>query len=327
MTNMATQNYGMRSFRSASDVREFRLVTLDSASAVKLAGANDLLIGVTFAPRDNDGFISVRNRDSGTFKVAVALGKSVAVGDVVKAAANGAVEATEGAGIAVAVTGGTSSASDCAIIECAWIFQKDEVGTDYGGLIVTRTLGDVYAIDDQTAPEAGGEYQVPEGTSRITIDRATVTGAVTLLPPSDAPSVILITQRGGAYNAVTWGASNLGVCPIYLMIRADDEWTHVPLDEVFEYRMQNTVVDLDGVGGNVSVPAGAGQVNCDNLTAAVTLKFDGAFYPQIININNDDPAYDVTIESEAGDITVAHDGAAVIVNAGGLLINTNITQA
>jgi len=322
---MATQNYGMRSFRSASDVREFRLVTLDSAGAVKLAGANDLLIGVTFAARDNDGFISVRNRDSGTFKVAVALGKSVAVGDVVKAAGNGAVEATEGAGIAVAVTGGTSSASDCAIIECAWIFQKDEVGTDYGGLIVTRTLGDVYAIDDQTALEAGGEYQVPEGTSRITIDRATVTGAVTLLPPSDAPSVILITQTGGTYNAVTWGASNLGVCPMYLMIRVDDAWTHVPLADAFEYRMQNATIELDSVGGNVSVPAGAGQVNLDNLTGAVTLKFDGAFYPQIIVVTNDDTTYDATIESDAGNITVEKESYAVIANIGSYLVKTNIT--
>ena len=325
MTNMATQNYGMRSFRSASDVQEFRLVTLDSAGAVKLAGANDLLIGVTPAPRDNDGFISVRNRDSGTFKVAVALGKSVAVGDVVKAAGNGAVEATEGAGIAVAVTGGTSSASDCAIIECAWIFQKDEVGTDYGGLIVTRTLGDVYAIDDQTAPETGGEYQVPEGTSRITIDRATVTGAVTLLPPSDAPSVILITQRGGAFDTVHWGTNNLGVCPMYLMIRTDDEWTRIPLADAFEYQMQNTTIDLDGVGGNVSVPAGAGQVNCDNLTAAVTLKFDGAFYPQLIVVTNDDKTYNVTIESEAGDITVEKESDAVIGKTGSYLVKTNIT--
>jgi len=322
---MATQNYGMRSFRAASDVQEFRLVTVDSAGVAKLAGASDPLIGVTPAPRDNDGFISVRNRDSGTFKVAVALGKSVAVGDVVKAAANGAVEATEGAGIAVAITGGTSSASDCAIIECAWIFQKDEVGTDYGDLIARRTLGDVYAIDDQTAPEAGGEYQVPEGTSRITIDRATVTSAVTLLPPDDAPSVILITQRGGAYNAVTWGASNLGVCPMYLMIRVDDEWTHVPLDEAFEYRMQNTTIELDGVGGIISVPVGTGQVNLANLTGAVTLKFDGAFYPQIISVTNEDTTYDATIVSDAENITVAKESSAVIMNIGSYLVKTNIT--
>lgn len=321
---MATQNYGMRSFRSASDVQEFRLVTLDSAGAVKLAGANDLLIGVTFAARDNDGFVSVRNRDSGTFKVAVAPGKSVAVGDVVKAAANGAVEATEGAGIAVAITGGTSSASDCAIIECAWIFQKDESGTDYGDVIAMRTLGDVFEINAQTV-HADLKYKVPDGTSMITIDRATVIGAVPLLPPDDAPTVILISQTGGTYDTVHWGTNNLGVCPMYLMVRTDDEWTRIPLADAFEYRMQNTTIELDGVGGIISVPVGTGQVNLDNLTGAVTLKFDGAFYPQIIAVTNDDTTYDATIVSDAENITVAKESYAFIVNIGSYLVKTNIT--
>ena len=182
-------------------------------------------------------------------------------------------------------------------------------------LVDVRTLGDVFFIDAQTEDEEG-VYQVPDGTSIVSIDREVLSGEVKLLPPADAPSVILIVQAGGDLDAVKWDDKTLNLCPMNLLVRYGTKWTNAPLANAFEYRMKNETFTITGEQGTVEVPAGTGAIVCTGLADAVTLDLSGDFYPQVILINNAVGGHAVTFEGK----TIDAAGMGVFVNFGGTWI-------
>lgn len=179
-------------------------------------------------------------------------------------------------------------------------------------LVDDRTLGDVFTVDDQTDDDEGA-YQVPDGTSVVSIDRETLSGEVKLLPPADAPSVILVVQSGGDLDVVKWDDDALNLCPMNLLVRYGAEWVNAPLASAFEYRMKNETFTITGEQGTVEVPAGTGAVVCDGLTDAVTLDMTGSFYPQVILINNVVGGHAVTFEGN----TIDAAGISGFANFGG----------
>jgi hypothetical protein len=322
---MATQNLGYKSYLASDGVKPFRIVKADDTGGIVLADAGDAFVGVTMGDVDYAGYIAVRNKDAGTFKVEVAASKAVAVGDLVKPDATGAVEESDDGSnaIGVALTAGTSTATDGAIVECAWLSAP--LGSGNGGgdtsaletLVDVRTLGDAFVIDDQTDDDEGA-YQVPDGTSVVSIDRETLSGEVKLLPPADAPSVILVVQAGGDLDAVKWDDDALNLCPLDLLIRTGTHgWVEAPLDNAFEYRMNNETFTITGEQGTVEVPAGTGAVVCEGLTDAVTLDMTGSFYPQVIIINNAVGGHAVTFEGN----TIDAAGISIFVNFGGTWVS------
>lgn len=191
-------------------------------------------------------------------------------------------------------------------------------------LLDTRTLGDMYTVDDSTDEVDGspGTYQVPDGTSIVTVNWEGIAAEVTLLRPDDAPSVILVAHGGDYMEKVLhWGSDTLSVCPMNLLIRAGADWMQVPLANAFEYRMKNDVFTYDGTEDTepktVSVPAGTGRIDCENLAQDVTLKINGVFYPQLIGIGNKDNS---TGNVVFNGVTVEPDEFAVIMNLGSMWI-------
>ena len=187
-------------------------------------------------------------------------------------------------------------------------------------LLDTRTLGDIYTVDDSTDEVDGspGTYQVPDGTSIVAINWEGIAAEVTLLQPDDAPSVILVVHGGDYMEKVLhWGSDTLSVCPMNLLIRAGADWMQVPLAWAFEHRMKNDVFTYDGAEDTepktVSVPAGTGRAVFENLAEDVTLELDGAFYPQLILINNTEGGHTVTFEGN----TINAGGVAAFLNFGG----------
>lgn len=321
---MATQNLGYKSYLAGDGVKPFRIVKADDTGDVIPAAAGDAFVGVTMGDADYAGYVAVRNKDAGTFKVEVATSKAVAIGDLVKTDATGAVEKSDDGSnaIGVALTAGTSTATDGAIVECAWLSAP--LGSGNGGgdtsaletLVDVRTLGDAFVIDDQTDDDEGA-YQVPDGTSIVSIDRETLSGEVKLLPPADAPSVILIVQAGGDLDAVKWEDDALNLCPMNLLVRYTDAWGEVPLANAFDYRMKNETFTITGEQGTVEVPAGTGTVVCDGLTDAVTLDLSGDFYPQMVLINNAVGGHAVTFEGN----TIDAPRISIFANFGGTWVS------
>ena len=180
----------------------------------------------------------------------------------------------------------------------------------------TRTLGDIYTVDDSTDEVDGspGTYQVPDGTSIVAINWEDIAAEVTLLQPDDAPSVILVVHEGDYMEKVLhWGSDTLSVCPMNLLIRAGADWMQVPLAWAFEHRMKNETFTITGEEGTVEVPPGTGAVVCDGLTDAVTLDLSGDFYPQLIFVNNTEGGHTVTFEGN----TINAGGLAAFLNFGG----------
>lgn len=319
---MATQNLGYKSYFAGDGVKPFRIVKAADTGDVIPAAAGDAFVGVTMGDADYAGYVAVRNKDAGTFKVEVATSKAVAIGDLVKTDATGAVEKSDDGSnaIGVALTAGTSTATDSAIIECAWLSAPMGTGNGNGDgntsaletLVDTRTLGDVFIVDDETEDDEG-VYQVPDGTSFVSIDRENLSGEVKLSPPDDAPSVILVVQDSGDIDVVKWDDKTLNLCPMNLLVRYTDAWGEVPLANAFDYRMKNETFTITGEQGTVEVPAGTGTVVCDGLTDAVTLDLSGDFYPQVILINNAVGGHAVTFEGN----TIDAAGISVFVNFGG----------
>lgn len=151
--------------------------------------------------------------------------------------------------------------------------------------------GDTYVIDDSTGEVDGSPdtYQIPDGTSIVTIDWEDIAAEITLLHPDEAPSVILITHSGDYMEKVLhWDSDTLSVCPMNLLIRnGETDWVQIPLSTAFEYRMKNDelVIDSAEASGSITVPDGTGLVSVDTAGGDITL-IPPDWGPQIIAISN-----------------------------------------
>lgn len=257
-------------------------------------------------------------------QLTLAPSQSAVLGSVLYAAADGAVATTGTIAVGRAVEAKSTSTSAAPIAvetTSTLVIAGDGVNS---GDFDARTLGDVFAID-QNAEKTNGRYVVPDGTSIIHIEWDDLSGHIDILMPDDAPSVIAVVDsddNGDGYSVTIWNdtdATVLSDCPARILVRAgDDGWKEIPTSSNIERRMSNGTFVYDGTGDTepktVNVPAGTGKVGCSKLAENITLNFNGAFYPQVVAVENaNDSTGSVTFAGE----TIAANGAGVFVNFGG----------
>lgn len=254
--------------------------------------------------------------------------QTVTLGDVLYAAADGAVATTGTIAVGRAVEAKSTSSTVAPIAvetTSTLVIAGDGVNS---GDFDARTLGDVFVID-QNAEKTNGRYVVPDGTSIIHIEWDDLSGHIDILMPDDAPSVIAVVDsddNNNGYTVTIWNdtdATVLSDCPARILVRAgDDGWKEIPTSSNIERCMSNTAFAYDGTGDTepktVNVPAGTGKVECSKLAENITLNFNGAFYPQVVAVENaNDSTGSVTFAGK----TIAPDSLNVFCNFAGTWVS------
>lgn len=323
--------------QTAGELDPYLLVGVSGGNWVVSDGSDVTPLGVTThqsagAGVDGKWNTAVQFLGSGDAvkQLTLAATQTVTLGAVLYAAADGTVATTGTIAVGRAVEAkSTGSATAPIAVETTSTLVIAGDGVNSGDFDA-RTLGDVFVID-QSTEKTGGKYVVPDGTSLINIEWDDLSAHIDIKMPADAPSVIAIVDtddNGDGYSVTIWNDTDATVltdCPVRALVRiGDDGWKEIPLKQNIERCMSNTVFSYDGTSDTepktVNVPAGTGKVECSKLAENITLNFNGAFYPQVVAVENaNDSTGSVTFAGK----TIAPDNFNVFCNFAGTWVSFN----